>query len=166
MLSGKAKEKAGILDHGRRWSVTTYLEVDILRGHVPLHLGWLPSLVPKFARITKAKAKATAQLIVRAKEEASTPTRAKAKDKIEERATASPDTEAKAVARRALAKADSVRARAKASTAWIIHIRNGLQSGISNGLESGLRHRQLGLRHRQLKQPRPLLHPHSRHFPG
>ena len=163
MLSGKARAKARILGHGRRWSVIAALVVVILSEYAPPRPGWLPSLVLKFARI--AKAKATTQLIVRAKEEASTPTRAKAKEKMEERATASPDTEAKAMARRALAK-DSVRARAKASTAWMIHIHNGLQSGISNGMESGLRHRQLGLRHRQLKQPQPQLHPDSRHSPG
>ena len=55
----------------------------------------------------------------------------------------SPAMEANAMANRVMAEADSARARARASTACMIHMRNALQSGISNGLKSGLRHRQL-----------------------
>ena len=126
------------------------------RNSQTLLLEWPTGPAHKFAQT--ARAKATAQLIARAKEKANTPTRAKAKERMAERATASPHTEAKAMARKVLAK-DSIRARAKASTAWMIHIHNGLQNGISNGLENGLRHRHL-------KQPLLPLLPWRRNILG
>ena len=102
MVSARAREKAKMQGHGRRWNAMAVVATDILSEYAPLRLEWPPSLVPKFARI--AKAKATAQLSVRAKAEGNTLSQARARVKIDTKAMARADS-AKDMKARAMGKA-------------------------------------------------------------
>ena len=80
MLSGKAREKANMQGHGRRWNAMAVMARDILSAYAPIRPEWPTVLMPKFARIAKGKGHGTAQCTNKGKGKCTEPGTVKNKD--------------------------------------------------------------------------------------